>query len=286
MIKNIQKQISLNLETYSKFFTKKQLNIISKEKKMLTPSEKKQWYVSIKPKLEAFVKINNNCNSCGKLYINTKVSKKTMEIAEKILNSINYDAFISGSFLFNKKYNDIDIFIISKKQSKGVVEIKDIDKIKLHFTYISKKDLLDPIIQSAAKSSVSNFYINNDYNMPKFGLFDYINIFQEIGLLIIQKKEDEKDIRNIMLHYLLAKNHNLPSSKEIYFKSNLFLKLNQKNKLSKLKKMLKIILADYKTSYLTKELKSYEKILDIDIKTSKINSHLKYYKDSIHEVIA
>jgi hypothetical protein len=287
MIKSIQKQISLNPKLFSNFFTKKQLNIISKEYKMLNPSEKKQWYVSIRSKLEAFIKISNNNNYNNKLYINTEIIPKRIKIAEKILNSITCSAFISGSFLFNKEYNDIDVFIISKKQNKKKVkEIIGIDNNKLHYTYISKKDLLDPIIHGAAKSSISNFYINNDYDKPKLGLFDYINLFQEIGLLIIQKKEDEKDIRNIMLHYLLIKNNSPPCSKEIYSKSKVFFKLNQKNKLIKLKQMLKIILRDYKESYLVKELKSYEKVLDHDIRTSKINSHLKYYKDSIHEVIA
>ncbi|MBR9690543.1 hypothetical protein GOV08_02550 [Candidatus Woesearchaeota archaeon] len=260
-------------------FTEKQIEIIQKrvDSKKLTNSDYNQWYLSIKPKLRAMMSIRTE----NKIFINSaKIIKKRLEIAFNIFEELRGEkAFLSGSFLFSNRFKDIDVFIISKRKRKEIKEGK------IHYIFISKNALKTPLIQSASRSSISNFIIPKEYESPKMSIFDYMNLFQETALLIIKKKDAAKDVRDIFFHYLYIKNESLPASEELFFQTEKFFRLTKEKKLKRLRKMIKEILKKYKKTYLKKELVSYNKVLKEDILSFKKNSHLKYYLNTYQEAL-
>ncbi|MBN1503100.1 hypothetical protein JW930_06140 [Candidatus Woesearchaeota archaeon] len=260
-------------------FTPKQIEVIKRkqENKKLSNSDKKQLYTSIKSKIRAISLLIEPTT----FYLTAKKPiPERVKRAENILKSLPFEkAFISGSFLFKEKYNDIDVFVISKR-IRGEEK-----KQKLHFVYIPEKALKDPIIQSAARSSLSKFLISREFSAPKMSLSGHMQLFQETALLIFQDKDSTKDIRELIFHEFFIKNNEILESEKLIEISDIFTKLNRKNKLKKLKEKIKVILKNYNSTYAKRELKEYIKVLDKEIKEFKLNEHLKYYKETYLEII-
>lgn len=278
MLKKVINKIIGNKQLFNCIFTKKQFIIINKKRELkeLSNSESKQWYSSIKPKLIAIDSIKNSNSifiTCENI-ISGRVDKATV-----ILEKIEGEAFISGSFLYSKEYNDIDVFIISKRKKE------ERKKEGIHYNFITKKMLKNPIIQSATRSSISNFLIPNEYENLKSSIFDYMNLFQETSLLIMKEKEDDKDVRDIMFHYITLKNNEIPSGEFLHQKISFFMKFSKEEKLKELKNMIKFMLKSYKKNYLRKEIYSYNKILKEDISNFQKNDHLKYYLETYKETL-
>ena len=278
MINKVINEIVENKDLFKQIFTKKQLIIINKKNESikLTNSENKQWYSSIKPKLFAINSIKKN----NQIFINCKnIISERIDKAIEILEKIKNEGFNSGSFLYSKNYNDIDVFIISKRK-KEEIKIEGI-----HYNFITKKRLKDPIIQSSIRSSISNFLIPKEYELQKLSIFDYMNLFQETSLMIMKEKDDKKDVRDMMFHYLNIKNKDIISGEFLHQKISIFMEFSKEKKLEKLKEMIKYLLKNYRKNYLRKELYSYNKILKEDINNFKKNNHLKYYLETYKEVL-
>ena len=96
-------------------FTEKQVALLEKyvKKQKLEPSEKTYIYSTINKKLNSLACLQEE------FYVNgANLIPERVEEAKKILKGINRPAFISGSFLFSEKYNDIDVFIISNRRKQ------------------------------------------------------------------------------------------------------------------------------------------------------------------------
>jgi hypothetical protein len=259
-------------------FTEKQMIILEKvsKKKKLTNSEKKQLYTSIKAKLKALSTLETPTT-----YFLTadKPIPERITTAEKILRSLPFEkVFISGSFLFKKEYNDIDVFIISNKRGE---EKKD----NLHIIYIPEKALKTATIQSAARSSLSKFFIPRENITITKSLFDYMQLFQETSLLIFQNKDEIKDIRELIFYHNYLKYNNIPSSEQLMELCDEFMKLDKKKKLERIKAIIKDMLAFYGKEYLKRELNEYVGVLDNEIKEFRLNKHLNYYKETYLEAL-
>lgn len=255
-------------------FTKKQMNILKKTKlhKKLDNAEKKQLYTSIKSKLRALTILIRP--TIFYLTASNPITER-LKRAEQILETLPYEkAFISGSFLFKDKYNDIDIFVISDR-TRGEEK-----RGKLHLVYLPERALKDPIIQSAARSCLSKFLIQRKFHPPNMHLFDYMQLFQETGLLIYQNKDGPKDIRGIIFYDYYIKNKDVISSEKLIRLCDEFSKLSKKHKLNYLRQKIIEILRSYRINYLKKELREYIKVLEQEIREFTMNEHLKYYKDT------
>ena len=75
--------------------------------------------------------------------------------------------------------------------------------------------LKNPIIQSSARSSISNFLVPKEFDPPKIFLLELMQIFQENVLLIFQNKDTIKDVRDLIFYNYYLKNHDIMSSEEL-----------------------------------------------------------------------
>src|SRR3989339_901835 len=112
----IQKN-DLLLKTH--IFTVRQLEVLKKklQNKKLDSTEKTYYYKFIKPKLKALLSFAaiEEINIVGKESIlPERLSQAKIILKQMQKKHRRAKIMISGSFLFNKEYNDIDVFIFSK----------------------------------------------------------------------------------------------------------------------------------------------------------------------------
>src|SRR3989338_1982426 len=131
-------------------FTKKQFNILKKRNANmpLSNAEKKSLYTSIKKKMGAMESLSRGQKDI-EYWINgpNEIMPSRLFEAKKLLDeySRKYDkVFIIGSFLFSKKFEDIDVFIIKERGYKEALEGNK------HLIFLTEKRLRNPIFQSAS----------------------------------------------------------------------------------------------------------------------------------------
>jgi hypothetical protein len=174
-------------------FTSRQISIMENylKKKALNNTEKAYLYSTIKNKIAALTLLKEEFYITGQEMIPRRVDE-----AKKILKEINKEkAFISGSFLYNNEYNDIDIYIISNKR-------KSYHKGKNHFTFITENDLQKPIFFSSLKYSVANFSVNVKPDIKRKEIGEVLFTYQWVINQILDK-EDQKELRGLIFEYNL-----------------------------------------------------------------------------------
>lgn len=256
-------------------FTEKQFKVIEKvnNKIKLSNAEKKAFYTSINKKmkaLESFEKKDNEYYIQG----SNEIISERLSLAKNIIDEYSGEkVFVSGSFLYSKKYNDIDIFIITKR---GYKESVDGDR---HIIYLSEKKLLSSVFQSASLISVSNFQIQNTIKIKNLKLNELMSIYHESIIENIQKADKKEATRNLVFNYYLICENKLLNGKEL------------KNIVDKTKNvdiniwMKKISEKLFSKSYLYVAIHEYIKTLDESIKNITPNNHLLTYKETYEELI-
>ena len=180
---------------------------------------------------------------------------------------------ISGSFLFNKNYNDIDVFIFTK------YEKEDYKKGKMHVNFLPENVIDSLFFSSLSEVSISNFYYihKNEFNV------ELNNVLQNYELLInsiLNKENYQKELRDFLLNTEYISTGVILNTKQLY---NLRRKINRtriisntlinalilgynKNKLNSLKKYIagyRELLKQYKSSNLNEYIQTYEKVIEI-----------------------
>ncbi len=113
-----------------------------------------------------------------------------IKAAQEILESLPVKyAFITGSFLYSKKYNDIDVFILSRTK-------KHLPK-NLKITFLDFNDLSSLLYHSLSKSCVAKSILPT--KPLKVTLSDYWQVLNETIPTILNTKE-KKDLRNLFLY--------------------------------------------------------------------------------------
>lgn len=153
--------------------------------------------------------INNRINEAKKII-------KQMERIHK-----NQKILISGSFLWNETYNDIDIFIISK------YEKKDYKKGNMHFNYLPIDIEKKLFFGSISSISVSNF------NIEKMQEYDYsfddlISIYQELIIYILQGNNFKNELRELIMTSAYLSENVVLNSMQIAFQENKIMKSKNK----------------------------------------------------------
>ena len=126
---------------------------------------------------------------------NENILKQRIKLAEEILNQIPVKhCFITGSFLYKKKYNDIDVFIITRSKKKFKVDIK-----KVKITTIDFNDLYSLFYHSISKSCVAkNFLPKKTLKVTVSDYWDVIN--EAVPTLLNQKDKFHKNVRYLVLY--------------------------------------------------------------------------------------
>ncbi len=118
-----------------------------------------------------------------------------IERAERILKSIpQKHCFVTGSFLYKEKYNDIDIFVITRSKKNIVV-----DEEKANVTLIDFNDLHSLFYHSISKSCIAKNIL--PAKPLKVTMSDYWDVINEaVPTLLNQKQKYHKTVRFLVLY--------------------------------------------------------------------------------------
>ena len=256
-------------------FTSKQVDILHKysHQEALNNTEKAYLYSAIKRKIDALQTLREEFYITG-----NEMLPERVEEAKKMLKEMNQSkAFISGSFLFNEKYNDIDVYIIGEHR-------KSYHKEKTHFTIITEKDLRNPLFVSAARYSVATFKptIKPLIKREAFGeiFFTYKWIINQI-----LEKEDQKEIRNIVFQYYLQVQKKILDAHELDLKFKEVKALPDDKKILEVNRMTKeLLLATHSKKYLSVVLSIESRAIQKICLEYKTNDNLLIYLRLLEEI--
>lgn len=252
-------------------FTVKQINIMEKylNKAKMSNTEKTYLYSTIKKKLEALMTLKTEYFVSGNDMIKARVKE-----AMSILKELNQEkAFISGSFLYSKKFNDIDIYIISKKR-------KQYHKGNMHLIFITEKDLRKSVFISASKYSVSNFFIEQKNPVIKRPSFNDLVITYEMAINEILDNDDQKTIRDIVFEYYMQVKNVVLDSFSLCKKTDEIIQLKKEEKIEMVNDMAgELLIKIYSPRYLYSELTKFLKTLNDDIANLKVHDNFIIYHD-------
>ncbi len=260
-------------------FTKKQFNVLRKHsiKTKLSNAEKKALYTSIRKKMEALSLFSREQKDI-EYYINSsdEIIPVRLTEAKKLIDgySKKHDKVaITGSFLFSKEFNDIDIFIIKKK---GYKEKCGENK---HLIFLSEKRLTDIVFQSALLISMSNFIIPKKIKKKKPSLSELMTTYHEAVIEHIRKEKKPESIRRLIFNYNLFCENRLINGKELK-------KISEEIKLNDLDLLIKELCKElFSETYLYVEVHNYIKTLKESIENIKPNNHLIRFRNVYEEMI-
>ncbi|HIH32489.1 TPA: hypothetical protein HA235_07330 [Candidatus Woesearchaeota archaeon] len=248
-----------------RIFTEMQLDILKKrlKKKSLNNNEKTYYYKFIKPKIRAMMAFFNisEIDIQGREFIIENRIKYAIKILGKLERKHkNKKILLTGSFLFNKEYNDIDAFIFTKYTKE------DYQSNKIHVTFLPESTLESLFYNSISQISISNFKHakKKDFNIA---LNDILQTYELLINAILNKEDHLKNLRNFILQTEYASKGIILNPKQLYkikeklmhnnldilsntFINSLILGYNKRI----LKQKLKIQINDYKK--LSKEYKT------------------------------
>jgi hypothetical protein len=260
-------------------FTEKQFSVLKKycDNSPLSNADKKALYTSIKKKMSALESLMRNDENKD-YFINgsSEIIPERLFEAKKIVDSYSkkYDrVFVSGSFLFSKEFNDIDVLIVTKNGYKEKFEENK------HIVFLSEKKLTSPVFQSASLISIANFILPNKIKNKRIKLSEAMSIYHEAVIELIRKEEKPEMIRNLIFSHSLFCKNALLNGKELKEKINNL-------KLSEVDFMMKELCRKlFSRTYLYVELHSYIKTLDDSIKNISSHEHLRRFKTTYEEMI-
>lgn len=257
-------------------FTEKQVMLMQKyiQSKILTPTEKTYLYSTIKNKISALQLLKEEWHIRGNNMIPERI-----EYAKQILQELNAEkAFISGSFLFAKEYNDIDIFIVGKKR-------KNKQEGKKHFIYINEENLTHPIYYSCLLYSVSTFSIGKirpNIKRPDYG---ELVLTYERAITEILDNDDQKMVRDLLFEYHLQIKKEVLDSFSLQIEFDTIKKMPHEQKINLINSMIKnMLLHLYSKRYVYYMLSWFVTQLKQDIKKSKTNENLIIYHTILGDI--
>ena len=198
-------------------FTEHQFNLIEKKmtNKKMSDSEKNEFSRAISRKMIAINKILEKENSNVSVYGTYKINKDRLKSAISYLKKFSRKfkdkhVFISGSFLYSDKYNDIDIFVVSK------YEKEDFHLGKFHINYLTEDVYGSLFFASIKRLCISNKKME-EYNIKeKINLNTFISIYQELFNDIDRKfKGVRTTLREFLLQAAFIKKTSIPDSSEL-----------------------------------------------------------------------
>lgn len=257
-------------------FTEKQIILLEKylQQKTLTPTEKTYFYSTIKKKIDALSLLREE------FYINgEEMLPERVEEAKKILKELNQErAFISGSFLYKKNYEDIDIYVLTKKR-------KSFQQGKKHFMYITEKIFRNPIYFSSFKYSVANFSLLDIKPKIKKPNFDELITAYEMAVNEILDNDDQKTVRDLVFEYYLQIKKTILNSFSLSQKFYEIKKKKAEEKIYLINNMVKeLLLLIYSKRYLYQRLGPFLKNLQQLTLEYKTHDNILIYIKLLEEV--
>ena len=197
-----------------RIFTDLQLKILKKriQKKKLNINERTYYYKYIKPKLSAmfsFFNINDIKVNGEEYILKNRIPKATSIINNLRRKHKNKRIMVSGSFLFNKNYNDIDIFIFTKYDKE------DYKTGKIHVNFIPENAINSLFFSSLSKVSISNFSYTpkNEFSIS---LRDILQNYELLVNSFLSKEDYQKELRDFLVSIEYISNGVVLNTKQMY----------------------------------------------------------------------
>ncbi len=193
-------------------FTENYYNILKAKiiGKKLSDNERYYYNHFIKKKLNGIIELMEMDTLVnGKEFIRKdRLNKAITLLKEYSRKHKNMKMLISGSFLYNEKYNDIDIFIISK------YEKEDYKDGKVHINYLPANVEKTLFFQSIKAISISNF--ESEENIEEdFNISDILHLYELVILLIIQKDNYLQELRDLIVRLEYVSNRVILNSMQL-----------------------------------------------------------------------
>lgn len=197
-----------------RIFTRLQLNILKKkiQKKPLDINEKTYYYKYVKPKLKAMLSFSGitEVNINGKEHIiKERIPKAVKIIGQLSRKHKNKKIMVSGSFLFNKEYNDIDLFVFSRYNKE------DYRKGMLHINFLPEAAIDSLFFSSISQISISNFRyaLKTEFTIK---IEDVLQAYELLMDFVLRKKEYINELRKFFLEIEYASKGVILSPKQLY----------------------------------------------------------------------
>jgi len=264
-----------------RIFTELQIDILKKKlkNKPLNSNEKTYYYKFIKPKVKAMLSFLNidEFNIKGREYIIESRLDEIKSILKKLsLKHKNQKMMVSGSFLFNEKYHDIDVFVFSKYKKE------DYFKGKLHVSFLPESALDSLFFSSLSQISISNFV----FEAKKEFVIDVKDLLQQFEILINQLfgKEDCKTaLRDFLLNAEFIAKGVVLNPKQLYDLQNFY--LSRKNPEIFSIEFINVLALRYNKSFLSRLLKKriddYENLSKQYKHSKSFELYINTYKQAI-----
>jgi hypothetical protein len=197
-----------------RLFTALQLNTLKKrlQHKTLTSNEKTYYYRFIKPKLQAALSLAgvDHQHICGKeQMIAGRLEKAAVILRQLERRHKGKRILISGSYLFNRKYNDIDAFIFTKYVKE------DYQKGKLHVSFLPESAHLTPFFASVTQISVANFPYGPQSRFA-VKIDDLLHSYELLINHLINNEDIKRELRDFLLQTWLFSTGAVLSPSQLY----------------------------------------------------------------------
>lgn len=284
---NLEHFKSIKKEIVPTIFTQHQFKLIEKRLtgRRMTQSEKNEFSRTVSRKMKAINKIlerETDIFIYGKEKIKQARIKKAIVYLKKLERKFkNNYIFISGSFLYSSKFNDIDVFVISKYDKE------DYKLGKFHINYLTEDMYNSLFFESLRKLCISNMEMAKKEIKEKVSLDTLISLYQEVFNDLDKGFEGiKKTLREFLLQAAFIERMPIPDSKELKQQVSSVLKL--KNPKEAIKKVF------IKSVIMGIQPKKAVKAMNIMIESYKdlmreYKQHKTYYLDlisSFKEVIS
>lgn len=261
-------------------FSQNYYNILMKRIKGKRLSYNERYYYNhfIKKKLLGMIElfeIKETIN--GKEFIIKKRLSRAITLLKKYSRKHkNMKILISGSFLFRHKYNDIDVFILSKYDKE------DYRDKRIHINYLPE------IENTLFFKSLYAVCIANFRSDPKieeeFNINDVLHLYEVVVLLMMQKDDYLQELRDLILRLEYLTSKVILNSAQLKTLVDKIIKspnpINLINKYFTAK-----IINSYKRTVLIKALKKFIKKNSSPEKGQKIYKNWKIYNETYKEAI-
>ena len=218
-----------------------------------------------------------------KMNIQGNIRKDRLQKAEKLIRKYSkkhkkMKILISGSFLYSKKYNDIDLFVISKYNKE------DYREGKIHINYLPDDVENKLFFKSISGLSVSNFAFKEEEIRKELPIEDVLQLYETVALLIMQKDNFKNELRDLMLTLEYLSNGVVLDSMQLKKATEKIIK--RKNKLKILNAYLTMrIITSYPKTILQTSLNRFIGKNSNPEKGQKIYNNWKVYNQTYHEAL-
>ncbi|MEK6952261.1 MAG: hypothetical protein AABX29_04555 [Nanoarchaeota archaeon] len=262
-------------------FTERYFDILKTrlQNKKLSYNERHYYNHFIKKKLQGMFKLFDITDKVqGKEFIREDRLKKVIALLKKYTRKHkNMKILISGSFLYNKRYNDIDIFILSKYNKE------DYRDGLIHINYLPLDVEKTIFFKSIYSISVANFKSEEEIK-EKFMVEDILNYYELVILLLIQKDDYIRELRDLIIMAEYISNRVVLNSMQLKITVDKI--INSKNTIEVINKyILTKLVGSYDVAVLKKTLKQFLEKNSKPEKGQKLYENWKIYNKTYREVL-